>query len=92
MKLIHHIPVCLIIFLNLLFCFNEFTEVREDSLDFDSIINCTHYESISVTWANVSTKIYFSKNISFDFSHLCFDIQWHVSIEYSIFNFQGLSA
>ena len=27
---------------------------------------------------NVSTKIYFSKNISFDFSHLCFDIQWHV--------------
>ena len=27
---------------------------------------------------NVSTKIYFSKNISFDFSHLCFHIQWHV--------------
>ena len=27
---------------------------------------------------NVSTKIYFSKNITFDFSDLCFDIQWHV--------------
>ena len=27
---------------------------------------------------NVSTKIYFSKNVSFDFSHLCFDVQWHV--------------
>ena len=31
-----------------------------------------------VVTENVSTKIYFSKNISFDFSHLCFDIQWHV--------------
>ena len=27
---------------------------------------------------NVSTKIYFSKNITVDFSNLCFDIQWHV--------------
>ena len=26
----------------------------------------------------VPTKIYFSKNISFNFSHLCFDIQWDV--------------
>ena len=27
---------------------------------------------------NVSTKIYFSENISFDFSDLYFDIQWHL--------------
>ena len=27
---------------------------------------------------NISTKIHFSKNISFDFSHLCFNIQWLV--------------
>ena len=32
--------------------YNEFTEVRLSSLHFDSIINLTHYESISVTWAN----------------------------------------
>ena len=31
-----------------------------------------------VVTGNVSTKIYFSKNISFDFSHLCFDIKWHM--------------
>ena len=36
--------------------------------------------NIKIVWLllkNVSTKIYFSKNISSDHSHLCFDIQWH---------------
>ena len=34
-----------------LFWYNEFTEVRQGSLHFDSIMNHTHYEPISVTWA-----------------------------------------
>ena len=38
-------------FFSLLFSYNEFTEVRLGSLHFDSIMNLTHYESISVTWA-----------------------------------------
>ena len=37
-------------FFNSLFQYNEFTEVRQDSLNFDLIMNPTHYESISVTW------------------------------------------
>ena len=52
MKLGHRINVCLIIFLIQLFWYNEFTEVRQGSLHFDSIMNPTHYESISVIWAN----------------------------------------
>ena len=52
MKLTHRIHVCLIIFLIHYFNINEFTEVRQDLLHFDSIMNPTHYESISVTWAN----------------------------------------
>ena len=49
MKLTHRIHVCLIIFL-ILFWYNEFTEVRQDSLHFDSIMSPIHYESISGTW------------------------------------------
>ena len=41
-------------FFNSLLWYNEFTEVRQNPLHFDSIINPTHYESISVTWANGS--------------------------------------
>ena len=50
MELTHGIHVCLTIF-NSLFWYNEFTEVKQDSLHFDSIMNPTHYEyqSISVT-------------------------------------------
>ena len=33
--------------------------------------------AISCHWKMFQPK-YFSKNISFDFSHLCLDIQWHV--------------
>ena len=51
MKLTHRIHVCLIIFFNSLFQYNEFTEIRQDSLNFDLIMNPTHYESISVAWA-----------------------------------------
>ena len=40
------------IFFNSLFWYNEFTEVRKDSLHFDLIMNHSYYESISVTWAN----------------------------------------
>ena len=43
-------------FFNLLFRNNEFTEVRQDLLHFDSIMNLIHYESISVTWANLISK------------------------------------
>ena len=32
---------------------NELTEVRQGSLNFDSMMNPSHYESISVTWANI---------------------------------------
>ena len=39
-------------FFNSLFWYNEFTEVREDSLHFDSVMNLIHYELISVTWAD----------------------------------------
>ena len=45
MKLTHRIHVCLIIFL-----IHSF-EVRQDALHFDSIMNPSHYESVSVTWA-----------------------------------------
>ena len=38
-------------FFNSLFWYNEFAEVRQDSLHFDSIMKPIHYESISVTWA-----------------------------------------
>ena len=38
-------------FFNSLFWYNEFTEVREDSLHFDSVMNLIHYELISVTWS-----------------------------------------
>ena len=33
---------------------SEFTEVRQESLHFDSIMNPARYESISATWANVT--------------------------------------
>ena len=44
----------------------------------------TAFTKITLEWrllqlVNVSTKIYFSKSVSIDFSHLCFDIQWRVS-------------
>ena len=38
--------------------------------------NCGFCTKLSLE--NVSTEIYFSKRISINFSHLCFDIQWHV--------------
>ena len=41
------------LFFNSLFSHNEFTEVRQDWLHFNSIMNPTHYESISVTWADI---------------------------------------
>ena len=50
MKQIHRIHACLIIFFNSLLWYNSFAEVRQDSLDLDSIMNRTYYESISVTW------------------------------------------
>ena len=35
--------------------------------------------AISCHWKMFQPKYtYFSKNVSFDFSHLCFDIQWHL--------------
>ena len=43
-------------FFDLLFWYNVFTEIRQDSLHFDSLMNPSHYESISVTWA-----VYFFK-------------------------------
>ena len=33
---------------------SEFTEVRQESLHFDSIMHPARYESISATWANVT--------------------------------------
>ena len=50
-KLTHRIHDFLIIFFNSLFWYNEFTEVRQDSLHFDSIMNLIHYEATSATWA-----------------------------------------
>ena len=35
------------------FDYFAFTEVRQDSLHFGLLMNPTHYESISVTWADV---------------------------------------
>ena len=46
MKLTNRVHVCLTIFFNSLVWYNEFTEARQDSLHFDSIMNPTHYESI----------------------------------------------
>ena len=46
------------LFFNSLFWYNEFTEVRPDSVHVDSIMNPTHYESISVTWAYVTQISY----------------------------------
>ena len=50
MKLTHRLHICLIIF-SFIIWYHEFTEVRQELLHFDSIMNSTHYESISVTWA-----------------------------------------
>ena len=55
-------------FLNSLFWYNSFAEVRQDSLHFDSIMSLTHYESISVTWANKS--VYLCVIFSFHFQHI----------------------
>ena len=44
--------------MNEYFWYNEFTEVRQLSLHFYSIMNPTHYESISVTWAIFCAMIY----------------------------------
>ena len=60
MKLTHRIHVCLIIlfnYFNSLFRYNKFTELRQNLLHFDSIMNLIHYESINVIWANDSDKI-----------------------------------
>ena len=51
MKLTHRIHVLL--FFYSLFWYNDFTEVWQDSSHFDLVMNPTHYESISVTWANL---------------------------------------
>ena len=50
MKLTHRLHICLIIF-SFIIWYHELTEVRQELLHFDSIMNSTHYESISVTWA-----------------------------------------
>ena len=53
MKVTHRTHVCLIIFL--IHYFNIMNSLKSDKipLNFDSIMNPIHYESISVTWANV---------------------------------------
>ena len=51
MKLTHPIHVCLIIFSIHYFDIIKFTEVRQESLHFDSTMDLIHYESISVAWA-----------------------------------------
>ena len=50
-------------FLNSLFWYNSFAKVRQDSLHFDSIMSLTHYESISVTWANNTSHHILEKNL-----------------------------
>ena len=83
MKLTHRTHVCLSYFLIHYFdiC-NEFTVVRQDPLHFDSIMNRTHYESISVTWTNHETdgssrpevfckKVVFRNFAKFTGKHLC---------------------
>ena len=44
--------------MNEYFWYNEFTEVRQLSVHFYSIMNPTNYESISVTWAIFCAMIY----------------------------------
>ena len=47
-----------------------------EQLSQEALANASFCNYLSLE--NNSIKIYFSKNISFDLSHLCFDIQWHV--------------
>ena len=54
MKLIDCIHVCLINFLIYYFDIINLLKTDKDSLYFDSIMNPTHYESISATWVNDS--------------------------------------
>ena len=54
MKLIDCIHVCLIIFLIYYFNIIDLLKSDKDSSYFDSIMNPTLYESMSVTWANDS--------------------------------------
>ena len=53
MKLSHRIHVCLIIFL--IHYFDIINLLKTRSLHFDSIMNPTNYESISVTWVEKQT-------------------------------------
>ena len=46
------------LFYNSLFWYNEFTEGRQDPLHFDSIMNPTLYESLSVTRANTNVVLF----------------------------------
>ena len=58
MKLSHRIYVCLIIFL--IHYFDIINLLKTRSLHFDSIMNPTNYESISVTWVEKQTYNGFS--------------------------------
>ena len=49
MKQTHRIHVSLIIFL--IHYFDMTNLLKSDKINFDSIMNLTHYKSISVTWA-----------------------------------------
>ena len=57
MKQTHCIHVCLIIFL--IHYFDMTNLLKSDKINFDSIMNLTHYKSISVTWAiKVNESLY----------------------------------
>ena len=58
MKPTHRIHVCFIIFLIHYFEIMNSPKVRQDSLHFDSIMNLTQYESISVIWANCNNLVF----------------------------------
>ena len=57
MRQTHCIHVCLIIFL--IHYFDMTNLLKSDKINFDSIMNLTHYKSINVTWAiKVNESLY----------------------------------